>query len=420
MLELKNIFPNVPAILPPKGALPRGYRSGARGWWIKRGRHTETVEIGGEHIKKLLTLDANIPGDDFADLINIHPPGSREANIAFGEMYQCTMKCALCFNDGTLKNYVLYLHEVFWILDQARELGIESIKFLGPGELLEKKELWEVLEYTKKHNIILGIFTKAGVLGSDWLARKYHGIGSEELLLRLLEYPNLNFYVEGRSFDPIWENRFVPIRDEEDKKHVNYYEVLCIAYERLCGAGLNSDLMNQRMTVMCNPVTHQNIGGVFEIYKWGIERNMPVYLPPTMVSGKGHLGEKAAIDELFAERFINLGVQVYTWAIERGILTLEQFKEDGAHPYIGNTPCSQLTHGMYIHADGRVWRCPGNDGDDFQIDPDVRKTPLKDIWKNSRNYRINAFNNHCVKDGVSLPVRFYTEVEKRVEKHFAR
>jgi MoaA/NifB/PqqE/SkfB family radical SAM enzyme len=391
----------------------------ARSWSFHRGRHTETVTINGRTIKKLLTLDKNIPGDDVATMVNKFPPGSKEANMAFGDGYQCTMKCPLCFNEATLRNHVLYMREVFGILDQARPMGLESIKFLGPGELLEKKELWSVLDYTRQHNIILGIFTKAGVLGSDWLARKYHGIGSEELLKRLLEYPNLNFYVEGRSFDPVWENKFIPIRDPEDARHVNYYKALCLAYERLCAAGLNADLNNQRLTIQCNPVTHQNISGVFEIYKWGIERNMPVYLPPTMVSGKGHLGERSAMDELFIERYIALAVQVYTWAIERGVLTLEQFQEDGAHPYIGNTPCNQLTHGLYVHADGRVWRCPGNDNPDFEVDPDVRKTPLIDIWTNSRNYRINAFNNHCVKDGFSLPVRFYTEVEKKVVQQLA-
>ncbi|MES2088301.1 MAG: SPASM domain-containing protein [Patescibacteria group bacterium] len=388
----------------------------ARSFSFHEGRHTETVKIGCQCIKKILTLDFNLPGDDVANSVNQFPPGSPEANHAFGEGYKCTMKCPLCFNEAALKNYVLYTKEVYNFLDQARPLGLESLKFLGPGELLEKKELWDMLEYTRKHNIILGIFTKAGVLGSDWLARKYHGIDSMELLNRLLEYPNLNFYLEGRSFDPVWENRFVPIRDAEDAKHVNYYEVLCIAYERLCAAGVNADLANQRMTIQCNPVTHQNISGVFEIYKWGIERNMPVYLPPTMVSGKGHLGEGSAMEELFIERYIALAVQVYTWAIERGVLTLPQFLSDGPHPYIGNTPCNQLTHGMYVHADGRVWRCPGNDNPDFEIDPDIRKTPLKDIWMNSKNYRTNAFNNHCVKDGFSLPVRFYTEVKKRVEQ----
>ena len=418
-MRLVNKFPNIPAILPPKGQIPEGYRMMARSWSFLPGRHTETVEIGGKRIKKLLTLDVNIPGDDFARMVNEFPPGSDEANRAFGEWYQCTMKCPLCFNEAMLKNYVLYLSEVFRVLDQAPELGLESIKFLGPGELLEKKELWSVLEYTRRHHIILGIFTKAAVLGNDWLAPKYHGIGSEELLRRILEYHNVNLYVEGRSFDPEWENRFIPIRNREDAAHVNYYEALCIAYERLARAGLNADLMCQRMTVQCNPVTHQNIGGVFEIYKWAVERNMPTYLPPTMVSGKGHAGERSAMEELFVERYINLAVDVYTWAIERGVMTLPQLKEEGVHPYIGTTPCNQLTHGLYIHADGRVWRCPGNDTPDFEVYPDVRTMPLREIWQNSSNYRVNAFNNHCVKDGISLPTKFYSEVWNRVQQHFA-
>src|SRR3989338_7613685 len=201
-MQLVNMFPNVSAILPPKGQIPAGYRSKARSWSFDRGRHTEQVLIGGQHIKKILTLDINIPGDDFAAMVNKFPPGSKEANIAFGAGYPCSSECPLCFNEAALKNYVLYLSEVFRILDQARELGLESIKFLGPGELLEKRELWEVLDYTRNHNIVIGIFTKAGVLGNDWLAQKYHGVGSEELLKRLLEYKNVNYYLEGRSFDP--------------------------------------------------------------------------------------------------------------------------------------------------------------------------------------------------------------------------
>ena len=96
-------------------------------------------------------------------------------------------------------------------------------------------------------------------------------------------------------------------------------------------------------------------------------------------------------------------------------MSLEQLQHDGAHPYIGLAPCNQLTHGLYIHYDGAVWRCPGNDTPNFVVHPNVRSKSLLDIWVNSVNYRINLFNNRCVKDGISLPRRFYTEVLERVE-----
>ncbi len=421
MIELKNKFPNVSPILPPKGQIPAGYRSMARSWSFPKERLGETVMIDGEPMKKMLTLDINIPGDDFAGLVNQFPAGSPEANRAFTENYGCSSDCSGCFNQANLQNEVLRMTEVFNILDQARPMGLESTKFLGPGELFEKKEVWDVLEYHKRHNLILGVFTKAGVLGSDYLAQKYHGISSREMVERVLAYPNLNFYLEGRSFDPVWENRFIPLRDEEDKKHVNYYETLCVAYERLAEAGLNADLFSQRMTVQCNPVTHQNIGGVLEILQWAMNRNMPCYLPPTMQSGKGHLIENAAIQQLYQERFMRLAVQVYIWVIERGVMSLEQLCEEGVHPYLGTAPCNQISHGLYIHVDGRVWRCPGRDTPDYEVSPDVRATPLVDIWRQSQNYRVNAFNNHCpAKDGGTVPKEFYVTVLRKVKAHFGK
>ncbi len=137
-----------------------------------------------------------------------------------------------------------------------------------------------------------------------------------------------------------------------------------------------------------------------------------------MVSGKGHKLVKSASDRKFEDDYINLAVQVYIWAIQRGVMSLEQLRREGTHPYVGVSPCNQLTHGLYIHYDGAVWRCPGNDTPDFIVHQNIRELPLKEIWMNSQNYRVNAFNNHCVKDGVSLPIRFYTEVMKRVEAHF--
>ena len=99
------------------------------------------------------------------------------------------------------------------------------------------------------------------------------------------------------------------------------------------------------------------------------------------------------------------------------VMSLDRLKHPGCF-IIYRTALEQLTHGLYIHYDGAVWRCPGNDTPDFIVHQNIRELPLKEIWMNSQNYRVNAFNNHCVKDGVSLPIRFYTEVMKRVEAHF--
>jgi MoaA/NifB/PqqE/SkfB family radical SAM enzyme len=386
-------------------------------WSYPEHRVGETVMINGERVHKLLTIDLNIPRDDFVAAINTAPAGSDIGKI-FATNYPCPHSCPGCYNKAELENPIMTLKEVMAVVDQAVDLGLESMKFLGPGELLANPDLFFILDELAKRNIVAGIFTKAAIMGHDALARMYHGISSQELVDRLTSYPNTTFLVGARSFDPERENRYIPQNLREFRDKFNYHEARNLAMERLAARGMNSDLMRLRMAIVCSPVTAENLDGAFEMYRWGTERNMPVYLPPTMVSGKGHtiLKRTAEIEKKtkFENDYISLAAQVYTWAIERGVMTLERLRHEGPHPYIGVAPCNQLTFGLYLHYDGQVWRCPGNDTPDYIVDRNVRTKRLKDIWMRSDNYRIQKFNNRCVKDGISLPERFYSEVLERV------
>lgn len=413
---MKNQFPNIPPLLPPKGQIPKGFALMVHKWSFPEisSLVPETVIIDGKQIKKMLTLDINIPEEEFAAKVNAEAPGSDEAKKIFVRNYPCPHTCPGCFNNAELLNPILTLEEVMWVIDQAKALGLESMKFLGPGELLANPRLFEILDLLAERDIVAGIFTKAAIMGNDVLARHYHGISSEEVVRRLTSYPNTTFLVGGRSFDPEFENRFIPQNIREFPIRFNYHEARNLAMERLAEAGMNADLMKQRMVIACAPVTHENIECAEEIWRWGTERNIPVYIPPTMVSGKGHKLEKAAADIKFENDYIELAVNVYTWAIERGVMTWEQLCHEGASSYIGIAPCNQLTHGLYVHYDGQVWRCPGNDTPDFVVHHNIRETPLVDIWTGSLNYQENRFNNKCVKDGYSLPERFYTEVPEKV------
>ncbi|MEO8637857.1 MAG: SPASM domain-containing protein [Candidatus Taylorbacteria bacterium] len=409
---MTNIFPNVPATLPAKSELPNGTSRMIWKWSFPEGCLHGTVTIKGVKYKKLLTLDLNIPEAGFAQMVNSAPLG--EAEKIFTLNYPCPHKCPGCFNEAELHNPIMTLKEVWKVVDDAIELGLESVKFLGPGELLANPQLFQILDGFRDRGIVVGIFTKGAIMGNDALAHHYHGISSKELVKKLVSYPNVTFLVGGRSFDPHFENLFIPRNERQINEKFDYHAARGIALERLCEAGMNADLTKPRLAIICSPVTSQNLSCVAEIYKWGAERNIPVYLPPTMVSGKGHKLVRKASEKKFEDDYIRLAVEVYLWAIDRGVMTHEQFLEEGPHPYIGVAPCNQLTHGLYIHYDGTVQRCPGNDTPDFVVHPNVRTAPLREIWKNSKNYAINQFNNGCVKDGVSLPKRFYGEVKAKV------
>lgn len=408
---LKQDFPHVKPVLPVE--IPQHFELMVRKWSYPENRIGETIIINGESIKKMLTLDINIPEQEFASGINhllLQNKDPLQINKKLRSMYPCIHKCPGCFNEATVENPILSTQEVFNIIKQAKELGLESIKFLGPGELPMHKNFFWLLDELQNLDIVVGIFTKGSIFGNDEISQHFHGMNSLDFTQKVYAYDNVNFYVGARSFNEVLENKLVPQNKKFFETNFNYHLSRNLCIERLCELGANQDLFNQRIAIAYSPITKDNIAGAYDAYIWSVERNIPIYLPPTMVSGKGHYLEKSASELQFENDYINLAISIYKYAIERGIFSKEKLKKEGVHPYLGIAPCNQLTHGMYIHYDGQVWRCPGNDTPDFKITSDVRQDSLLHIWKNSINYQTNQYNNGCVKDNFSIPLRFYKEV----------
>jgi MoaA/NifB/PqqE/SkfB family radical SAM enzyme len=405
MKTVRNQFPNVPKVDFTPTTL------GIWKWHFPEDRIGEVVDVEGKKVKKLLTLDINIPEDSFAASVNGEQEDRRTK--MFAKSYPCPHSCPGCFNNATVKNPIMSMEELYSVLEQALSLGLESVKFLGPGELTINPKLFEILDWLQERNITIGIFTKAAVMGSDTLAQKYHGMNSLEFTKRLINYPNVTFLIGGRSFDPKIENKFIPTRWPDLRDKFDYHEARNIAIERLCEAGMNSNRNKPRISIQANPVTAETIDGVFEMFEWSTDRNIPICITTTMVSGKGHGLIRSQQQIEFEESYEDLSVKIYTDLLSRGIFTKERLKHEGVSPYVGMAPCNQLTHGLYIHYDGEVWMCPGNDTENFIVHPNVRNTSLVDIWTKSKNYQINAYNNGCVKAGVSIPINFYRKVLNR-------
>ncbi len=378
-------FPDVPKF---EGGLPKGYRLGVDGWGFTKKKLEEKLKDG---TRKLLTLDISISPERFVKKVNEGEPQDISKLVKDHYKEICTSNCGYCFErDGPVTNYLISWEDNKKILEQAKELGLESVKFLGPGELLANPNLFKILDYFQEKEIKIGIFTHGHILESDKLAKKYQGMSSEELVKKLASYDVVRMLIHYKA------NR---------------------AIESFAKEGLNKDPNCQRMSLQTNPVTPTNIDEVFDYFKWGTERNIPVCVTPTMVSGAGRKYVKEAQAPQFQEKLIQLYTDIYRYLIKKGIMTLEQLKEEGVSSYAGMIPCNQLSSGMFIRKDGVVQQCPGNDGEQYIIVSDVRKQPLKEIWINSANYKRGPqFNNRCVKDGYSIPFRLYDEVLHRVER----
>ncbi|MBW3004936.1 hypothetical protein KY310_03820 [Candidatus Woesearchaeota archaeon] len=372
-------------VLPRK--VPEGYRLGVDGWFFSQERLNERLEDG---TRKLLTLDISISPDEFAREVNKAPKEELASKVE--ELYRtiCPRNCSGCFEKGNIENFLLTFDEVKQYLEQAIELGLEFVKFLGPGELIANPDLFKILDYFKENNIKIGIFTKGA---TDQLAAQ-HGLSFEEFIKNICDYDNVRVLADYRAHRTI---------------------------KALVQNGMNADLFRQRMSLQTNPVTAANIDEILAVFKWGTERNIPVCVTPTMVSGRGRKLIDEAQTKGFQAKLVKLYSDIYKYLINRAVMTREQLEREGVSAYAGTAPCNQLSCGMFIRKDGVVQACPGNDGEEFIIAEDVRKEPLKDIWVNSRNYALGpVFNNKCVKDGITIPYELYQEVSKRVRLEVRR
>ncbi len=326
-------------------------------------------------------------------------------DIDFGT--KCSLKCPHCFkkqfNSFKTPNQIMTLDEVKNVVLQAKELGLESVKFLGAGEPFENEELLPLLYFLTEQNIHAGIFTKGYVLGNDDLVRKYngiHGFNTAKGFVTELYRLKTSIMLGYNSFKKNVQLLYSGLDKHSDFGLFEYRER---ALNLLVEAGFNESKegVPTRLALIASPYKMINIDEIFEIYKWGHENNMYVAICPSTNSGLGHKELHDVLqDKTFMERSIELYTKIYVWSIKNNIISLEDFIKDGVGLYPGAHPCNQTAAGMYITIDGTVMVCPGLDGADVVVCDDVRSKPLKEIWLNSKNYELakqeDRFNFGCI------------------------
>jgi len=378
--------------------VPKEYINDVNGWAFSE-------SVIKKNIGKLLTLD-----------------------IDFGK--KCSLNCPHCFRKNNLMNKYshnsnnmeckdLSFSELKKQLYEAKALGLRSVKFLGKGEPFECENLIELLEYLNELNVIPLIFTKGHVIGDDVLAQRYfynYGINNGKQLAQKMLELNTSILLGFNSFDKEVQNRMVGDVGEIFCNGKTYYDVKNRALEILVDEGFNQSNPT-RLCLATNPATNDNIHGIFDIYKWGRDRNMYVIVTPSMISGRArrHFYWKNITPPV--EKLVELYTRIYIYNIEIGIQSLEQVKREGISGYAGGHPCNQISTGMYLTINGKVFRCPG---DEVTYFGNVRKNSIKEIWEKSENYgRSGQFNCKCPpKWEKSIPVNLFTQVMMNINSHF--
>jgi len=378
------VFPNIPKQF--KGRFPKGFVNDCHGWNFSKAKLLDAKKSG-----KMLTMDLDMPGRP-----------------------SCSLRCGHCFNSvlklKQKKGELLTEGEIKSILLEAKQLGLRSVKIIGPGEPLEERTLISFLEFMVENEIKPLIFTKATALGNPKLSAQVHGMDPDELARRLREDFDVSICFGANSFDPELQSSIVG--------RLWYPEVRNRALELLADHGFNEFTPGEptRLTMVMNPILVSNADEIFDVYVWSKVRNIGVISSPTMVSGSCADPEVYSRITPSRKELIALYVKINKWSIEHGLYSLEDLQKDGIASYAGSRPCQQVGVGLFLRRDGLALRCPG---DDVSVQGHLREKSLTEIWSQSENLieHSGKINVGCPpKLGKSIPEGFFQEVLEKLKQ----
>lgn len=366
----------------------------------------------------------NIPRSELYKTLPDGTPKMQMMDIDFGD--ECSLRCPHCFrrdNRNDVLTNPLSDEQIIDYIRQGKELGVKSVKILGRGEPFQHPEFLNFLRTMTEMDIGVGIFTKGTVLGDDKMAAHYnekYGIKTARALADAVKELKTAIYLNFMSFD-----------DEISSKMVGnvpgYVEKRNIALRNLVDAKFNEFVPNvpTRLALVCAPYTPQTVGELFDIYKFAHERNIYCVCCPTTLSGKGIDTYSKQQESGHYDDFINKAeheyARIYEYAINKGIMRLDDFMQDGPHVYPGAHPCNQTMAGFYLQLSGQVNWCPGRVESDTLCTRNIRNYKnLKECWiespgcRRAKQYINNEgpFNCGCIaRDKRSLPKDFYEQVK---------
>jgi MoaA/NifB/PqqE/SkfB family radical SAM enzyme len=393
----------------------------------------------GQMIRPLSTMDVEFAWNDLVQK-------AKDGKVDLVDNYPCGGNCPGCYNVDPvyrdIKNLMKW-QEVVEQIDEARKIGLYSIKFLGLGDFFQNPDIFDILDAIAERNIKFGIFTKGAELGSDELAKQIHGKhgirdnnvnSAQDLVTRLAEYDNVSILLGFNSFMPQIQDAFLGSFDRKTNYHINrttyqfenrgitnYTEKRDQALQNLVEAGFNNPAKGQRLSLIAAPCMFEQITEMPDIYEWAAHRNIPVIIVPTMESGEKaqKLLKINTTKDPNHDKVVDLFVQIYSRGIDKGILTFDQLKNEGISPYIGMAPCNQIANGLYMRLNGQIQICPGR-SDPESVYGNIHEKPLSEIWYNSPNYALGPImNNWCPAKKEGLPKSVQERVLQKLSEKYS-
>ncbi len=438
--ERHSYYQNLIPVLYPQ-SFPRNFKLMPLDWIVSSDDITRPqikllLKNAEMQIRPLSTLDIEILSNDIV-------LKARNNKVDLVKNYPCGLKCPGCFSEESIfgeSQKLLLFEEVISVIDVAISIGLKSVKFLGPGELFQNPDLFNILDEFESRKLPISIFTKGAELGDNELAIKNYGhLGinsAKELVNKISNYScvrillGFNSFFSNRQDSMVGSNSLSTSYSNlngifENRGISKYTEKRDQALVNLVEAGFNDPLKGQRLTLVMAPILKNQIDEVAIIFEWAARRNIPLIITPTMESGPkslklAHKHQNTDPNNNWLKEVYRL---VYEAAFKMNITDLKELKKKGLSAYIGTEGCNQVANGLMIRLNGQVKICPGSSksshiyGSLYNEKNILEPERLIEIWKNSSNYRLGPIeNNWCPAKTSMLPFQLQDEVFNELEK----
>jgi radical SAM protein with 4Fe4S-binding SPASM domain len=118
--------------------------------------------------------------------------------------YRCNFRCTMCYVIHENTEGELTTEEWYDVLDQLAELGTLNLELTG-GEIFQRKDIWEILNYAQERKFLMHLFTNAAYI-------------DEERAKRLKEIKNImGFSVSLYGGDPQTFDKVTHVKGSYDK-----------------------------------------------------------------------------------------------------------------------------------------------------------------------------------------------------------
>ena len=240
----------------------------------------------------------------------------------------CNLRCIYCYNNAGKKlENELTLEQLFSVIQQGVDLGVQRVILIGGGEPMMHPNVMEIIGFLNGKNLAIDLFTNGTLITAD-VAKRLYDWGVEPV-------------VKLNSLKPEVQDYLVDCGGA--------YQKIQSGIENLMQAGYpDADHEMGIETIICA----QNFEEIPDIWRWARDRKIIPYME--MITFQGRAKERHEL---------NVPVESLHQLFDR-LAEIDREEYDyhwKAHPPVAGLSCARHEYSCTITANGYVQPCTGVD-----------------------------------------------------------